>query len=137
MRETLNKAIADIPMPDRMRRLPISSEGYPVPWFVASPKGKPDFRVVNTGAPGRAIRANLCWICGQTLGRFRAFVIGPMCAVNRVSSEPPSHRDCAEYAVKACPHLSHPAAKRNEKGLSEEMLSSFIGGHGLTHNPGV
>ena len=26
--------------------------------------------------------------------------------MNRTSAEPPSHRDCAEFAVKACPFLT-------------------------------
>jgi hypothetical protein len=131
----LNSSIRDIPMPQRMWHLPISDTGYPVPWFVAWINGVPDFRVVDTAKHGRAVRRDLCWLCGQTLGRFKAFTIGPMCAVNRVSSEPPSHRDCAEYAVKACPFLSKPRMRRNDKGLPDETCEP--GGIMLSRNPGV
>jgi hypothetical protein len=34
-----------------------------------------------------------------------------------MSAEPPSHRECAEYAVRACPFLTRPLAVRNERGL--------------------
>src|SRR5262245_17927108 len=111
----LNASIRDIPLPARMARLPISPAGYPVPWFVATIKGEPDFRVIGPDKIARAVRADLCWLCGQTLGRFKAFVGGPMCAVNRTSAEPPSHRECAEYAVRACPFLTRPRMRRNEK----------------------
>jgi len=61
-------------------------------------------------------------------------VIGPMCAVNRVSGEPPSHLACAEFSARACPFLSRPAAERREAGLPDEVSRSV---HGLTRNPGV
>jgi hypothetical protein len=81
----------NVPMPDRVARLP-RARGYPAPWFVAWVEGKPEFRVVREGGVVEAARADRCWICGQRLGRYRAYAIGPMCAVNRTSSEPPSHR---------------------------------------------
>jgi hypothetical protein len=62
------------------------------------------------------------------------FVIGPMCAVNRVSAEPPSHRSCALYAVQACPFLTQPRAKRNEKDMPEHLEPA---GLMLKRNPGV
>src|SRR5215510_13198920 len=134
MRE-LNASIRAIPLPTRMRHLPISATGYPVPWFVNWLDGEPDFRVVGPGRIGRAIRADLCWLCGETLGKFKAFTIGPMCAVNRVSSEPPSHRECAEYAVQACPFLTRPRMRRNEKDVPEDRIDPA--GIMIPRNPGV
>jgi len=131
----LNASIRAIHLPGRMRHLPISATGYPVPWFVGWLDGEPDFRVIGPGRLGRAARADLCWLCGQTLGRFKAFTIGPMCAVNRISAEPPSHRECAEYAVKACPFLTRPRMRRNEKDIPEEAEAPA--GIGLKRNPGV
>lgn len=83
-----------------------------------------------------------CWICGHTRGSFASFVIGPMCAVNRVSSEPPSHRDCAIYAAQVCPFLTRPKMKRNEKGLeadcyNEDGSMKVTGGYSIKRNPGV
>jgi hypothetical protein len=115
MMEKLNASIADIPRPKRLKWLPISPTGYPVPWFVAWIDGVPDFRVADQEKLGRALRRDLCWLCGQTLGRHKAFVIGPMCAVNRTTAEPPCHRDCAEYALRACPFLTKPRMRRNEQ----------------------
>ena len=130
----LNAAIAAIPLPARMRHLPVSDKGFPVPWFVEWIGGKPDFRVMDAGKLRRALKFDLCWLCGQTLGRFKVFTIGPMCAVNRTSAEPPSHRDCAEYAVKACPFLTRPRMRRNDKDLPANSIGA--GGIMLERNPG-
>jgi hypothetical protein len=129
-------SIRDVPMPARIARLPIAPNGMPVPWFVAFINGEPDFRVIDTPKLAIAVMANRCWLCGEQLGKYLAFTIGPMCAVNRVSSEPPSHRECAEYAVRTCPFLSRPRMRRNEKGIPEE-LKETVPGIGFTRNPGV
>lgn len=121
--------------PARIARLKINEKGFPVPWFVAWIDGKPDFRVVGEGKVPEAIRTNSCWICGEPLGRYKAFVVGPMCAVNRVSSEPPMHRECAEYAVKACPFMTQPKRPRRETNLPAEY--SEAAGFGIDRNPGV
>ena len=131
----LNEAIKHIPMPPGMSRRPINERGFPVPWFVANLDGKYDFRVVGPGKILQAYYRNLCWLCGEPLDKFLAFTIGPMCAINRVSSEPPAHRDCAEYACKACPFLAHPNAKRNAKDLPDEVI--VPGGIPIAHNPGA
>jgi hypothetical protein len=104
-----------------------------VPWFVQWIDGAPDFRVMDSEKYVRAIKADLCWLCGQTLGRFKVFTAGPMCAINRTSAEPPSHRECAEYAVKACPFLTRPRARRNSADLPEHQKP---GGIMLERNPG-
>jgi hypothetical protein len=130
----LNNAIKDIAIPARMARLPVNERGYPVPWFVAMIDGKWDFRAIGPGKVKDAYNKKLCWLCGQPLGQFLAFVIGPMCSINRVSSEPPSHRDCAEYAVKACPFLAQPKMRRNEKDMP---AGTVMGGVGIMHNPGA
>lgn len=131
----LNASIRSIPLPARMRHLPINERGYPVPWFVAWIDGVPDFRVVDTPKLAVAIKQRKCWLCGGTLGKYMCFVIGPMCAVNRVSSEPPSHRDCAEYAVKACPFLTQPRMRRNSEDMPEGHVEP--GGIMIARNPGV
>lgn len=125
----------DLPPPTgRIAKLAIDERGYPVPFFVAYVDGKPDHRVMDGAKLVRAVRDKLCWICGEKLGRFVTFTIGPMCAVNRNSAEPPSHLDCAQYSVRACPFLSHPRAHRRDKGLPEGL---GVAGIGLSRNPGV
>ncbi len=129
--------IADIEMPRAVERLPRDHRGYPVPWFVAwigKPK-RPEFRVVGPGKLEQAVQQSRCWICGGLLVGVRAYVVGPMCAVNRVSSEPPSHRACATYAAKACPFLAKPHMRRREPGLPEDAVDPA--GTMLRHNPGV
>jgi hypothetical protein len=131
------------PIPDRILRLPVR-RGYPVPWFVAwldgetpVPRGQgvPDFRVLYPGVTALAHNRGLCWVCGGSLGRYRAFVLGPMCAVNRTSAEPPGHRECADWAARACPFLARPHARRREAGLPEEREAPA--GIALLRNPGV
>lgn len=146
MRE-LNARIRDIPLPRNMLGLPISDKGFPVPYFVAWRKGdkpcrdgdgEPDFRLFGTanGLP-KTIYCHLqqkCWLCGSKLGRYRSFTIGPMCCVNRVSAEPPSHLSCATYAAKACPFLAQPKMRRNLKGTSNFIEAAGIP---IDRNPGV
>ena len=129
----LNASIRDIPVPERMRKLPISDKGFPTPYFVGEFEGKRDFRVIAPGAMAACYHKRICWLCGQPLGQYMAFVIGPMCSVNRISSEPPSHLDCANYAVRACPFLSRPKMRRNEEGVPS--LQDRSAGIAIAHNP--
>ncbi len=110
----------DLPAPPpRIARLPRNHAGYPVPWFVAWIDGTPDFRVIGEGRLDDAIRFRSCWLCGDPLGANAAFVLGPMCGITRTSPEPPSHRDCADYAARACPFLATPNMRRRETGIPE------------------
>ncbi|MEY9460423.1 hypothetical protein [Bradyrhizobium ottawaense] len=117
------------------KRLPVSASGFYVPWFVAWIDREPDFRVIGPGKLAQAVNRKLCWVCGQPLGVYKAFPIGPMCAINRNISEPPSHWKCAEYAVQACPFLSNPRMRRNEKDLPPDHFEPA--GHMIRRNPGV
>ena len=129
---------------ERIARLPVH-RGYPVPWFVAwvdesgSPlargEGEPDFRVIAPDAIESAYYKALCWVCGEFRGRYAAFVAGPMCAVNRTVSEPPSHPECAGWSACACPFLTRPHARRREAGLPEGTVDPA--GIALRRNPGV
>lgn len=121
--------------PPRIARLPRDHANRPVPWFVATVDGVPDFRVVRANGIADAVRFGLCWLCGQRLGANAAFLLGSMCAVNRVSPEPPSHRDCALYAVRACPFLTNPHMRRRTTNLPEDTV--MPDGDMITRNPGV
>jgi hypothetical protein len=131
----LNQRIIHLDMPPRMAHLEISDEGYPVPWFVSWPNGKPDFRAVDTEKLLIAMRHKKCFLCGENLGVHMTFVIGPMCAVNRTSAEPPSHLSCALYSVKACPFLTQPRMRRNEKDMPID--ATHPAGEMIKRNPGV
>lgn len=93
-------------LPERMRSLPIQN-GYPVPWFVPNVNGVYDFRLVDGAKLLPTIQRELCYVCGQKLGAHRTFIMGPISVINRVVPEPPSHPDCAEWSVKACPYLAY------------------------------
>src|SRR5262245_2742625 len=95
------------PVPERMRKLPLH-RGYPVPWFVEWIEGVPDFRIMDGRKLVRAVKEKRCWVCGELMGSYLAFTIGPMCAVNRISAEPPSHRECASFSARGCPFLTRP-----------------------------
>jgi len=119
-------------LPPRMKTMPRDKRGYPVPAFVSWFNGQPDFAVMNPEHLRRCIGQSRCWVCGDQLGTYKAFVIGPMCVVNRVTSEPPSHRDCATFAALNCPFLSRPMAKR-----AEPPEGAVVAGIMIDRNPGV
>ncbi len=123
-------------LPERMKSLPVDHRGFPVPWFVAWQEGKPIFPAMDPEKMARAIKYGNCWVCGERLGRFKTYVVGPMCLINRISSEPPSHIQCAEFAAKNCPFLANPRMGRVpiEKfgGCAENVAGTM-----LERNPGA
>lgn len=123
------------PLPARIAALPLSPRGYPVPWFVEWIDGVPEFRIMDGRKLVRAVREKLCWVCGQPLGSFLAFTVGPMCAINRVAAEPPSHRECAEFSARACPFLARPNMRRRDNALPDDTIKP--GGVMIDRNPGV
>lgn len=122
-------------LPKHMKNLPVDDRGFPVPFFATWENGVPDFRVVMAEKMASAVRHGKCWICGEPLGSFKAFVIGPMCGITRAISDPPSHRECATFAAKHCPFMANPAAKRNPRNLPVDAHDAP--GLGLKRNPGV
>lgn len=134
MTAALNAKLSALQVPRRLRARPVDERGFLVPWFVAIVDGKPDHRVVDTDKMAPAIKHRLCWLCGEPLGRFGTFIIGPMCLVSLNVSEPPSHQDCARFAVQACPFLTQPKAERRE-GLPDQVKPPA--GFGFSRNPGV
>lgn len=134
----MNRVRADLPpLPARIAQLQVDERGYPVPFFVARPDGKPDFRLADPAKQMRCVRNKLCWVCGQLLNEPElAFTIGPMCALNLISADPPSHRECAEWSVKGCPFLVKPQMERREH--EEVMAMGRVGGGiAIKRNPGV
>lgn len=122
------------PIPQKLLSRPIQN-GFPVPWFVAQVEGVYDFRCVDASKFQPAIKHHKCWICGQKLGSYLAFTIGPMCAINRTISEPPSHRECAEWSIKACPFLAQRQEVRRETNLPDNIKEP--GGVAIARQPGA
>lgn len=127
----------DLPrLPEKMRHLPIDPQRrVPVPWFVAWVDGVPEFRAADARKFQEAIRDKRCWVCGEKLGTFLAFVLGPMCCITRTTSEPPCHYVCAEWSARVCPFLTKPRMVRREGNLPEEVVAPA--GIPLDRNPGV
>lgn len=120
----------------RVATLPVAENSYPVPYFVKWIDGKPDFRVVDPDKLVSCINQRLCWICGESMGAYKSFVVGPMGYVNRISSDAHMHFDCADFSVKACPFLINPNAKRREDEMTEAGKHA-VGGHLVEENPGI
>jgi hypothetical protein len=128
------------PLPDRMKSLSID-RGYPVPWFVpwepdAEGNLVPEFRAMDRPKFVAAIKHKLCWVCGQRLGSYLAFVIGPMCGITRTTSEPPCHLECAEWSARNCPFLSRPQAVPRDLAADRPDAVQPAGIH-IDRNPGV
>lgn len=104
-------------MPDRVASLPVDERGFPVPWFVAWFDGRPDFRVVHTPRYGEAWTEERCWVCGQRLGSYRAWVMGPVSVIEGATPEPPAHVDCGQFAARHCPFLANPQMRRSAREL--------------------
>jgi hypothetical protein len=136
---SLDEARDEGRMPARIRALPrCPTRRVPVPWFVAWVGGVPEFRAADRAKWVRAVRDKLCWVCGEPLGRYMTFVIGPMCGLNRTSAEPPSHLDCARWSARNCPFLSRPLMDRREGGMPGGAGTLADGpGHAIARNPGV
>lgn len=126
----------DATWPARILALPGDRAGHPVPWFVAWIDGEPDFRVIRPNGIYEAIKYDRCWVCGDRLGtKWNAFTIGPMCALNRTTAEPPSHRECAIFSATHCPFLTTPAMGRRESRMPDGALNPA--GTMIRRNPGV
>ena len=120
--------------PRMMHGLPDDQRGYPIPYFVDYVGGEPEFRAFDQMKLVECLNKRLCWVCGKPLYREMVFVIGPMCGINRVNSEPPNHRECALYSVRNCPFLSRPHMVRREGDMPEEPKFAGIA---FKRNPGV
>jgi hypothetical protein len=124
-------------LPKFMQHLPVV-RGYPVPWFVDWIDGVPEFRAMDGRKLVRAVRERLCWVCGRLLRGPYVFVVGPMCGINRVSSEPPSHIECGRWSARNCPFLSKPdMVRREDDVVNNAAFREQAAGIPIARNPGV
>jgi hypothetical protein len=119
-----------------MRRLPLDERGYPVPWFVQWIDGRPEFRAMSREKWVKAVHERRCWVCGDYLGAYLSYVIGPMCGINRTTSEPACHKECAVWSAKNCPFLSRPTMVRREDAFTDGLKAN-VAGIMQERNPGV
>lgn len=102
----------DIPL--RMRRRPVDQHGRPIPFsqFLRA-DGSPDFRILDTMKVRDCVSHRRCGMCGEVMGRHIFFVGGPICVANGIFNDPPMHRDCAVFALRACAHLNRAKGRYN------------------------
>jgi hypothetical protein len=97
----------DVPVPPRLASRPRDRRGYVVPYaqFVDR-DGVPQFQVMDDVQVQNCLTRRCCGLCGQPMGKHIYFIGGDLCVRNGFFHDPPMHRECAEYALRACPHLA-------------------------------
>ncbi len=114
----------NLEIPKELAHLKIDERGYPIPYFVSWIDGKPEFRFLNAERLDMIIKRKVCHICGKKLPTdYQYFVSGPIGLGNTISTDAPMHRICAEFSLKACPHLFLQKAARRE---NDERAKSLI-----------
>ncbi len=138
--------ITNVEVPKQMQGRP-KYGGYIVPYFVAwylddkpvnekVPGAVPSFVTIDIQRATFCRTNNLCWCCGKQLGAHKWFVFGPASAIAQTSVEPPSHAECAHYAVQVCPFILDP--DRNMRGPTvPTKLGQAVNPGVSVHNPGV
>ena len=99
-------------IPRRLRQRPRTPAGLPIPYLVVTlPDGRPDFRTSDPERWLTVCRRRLCALCGQPLNRSGGWFIGGAKSITlRTFTDPPMHRECAEFALRTCPFLAMPKA---------------------------
>jgi hypothetical protein len=95
--ELLRKGLPSLP--PRMRTLPRSEDGQPIPYLLTQVASKFESSLGPDLVMTTLCDRKQCWICGQQLGRYAAFVSEPVTSVTKISRTPPAHHDCAKYAA--------------------------------------
>ena len=92
-------------IPDFLTHLP-THHGLPVPFSQAWLNGKPDFRTLDPDKTIHSVLKTLCAICGRRLGERSYFIGGERSKASHLFTDPPMHKDCAEFATQTCPFVS-------------------------------
>lgn len=130
----LSSSFRGVTIPGKMMTLRRLPSGMPVPKFATWKDGVPDLAVMNPEYFRRALTGRLCWICGNKLGRFAAFVGGPKSAASGHYTEAPCHKECAEFAAQVCPYIV--TGKNMRRAVSAEVCEMLETG-GDPNNPEV
>lgn len=104
----------EIDIPNRLKRFPLWLGKYPIFFTVTVRDGVPDFRVLSRRKQIECYHKNWCHLCGQPLksadgGRAMVwFILEPTEFEFRMTYQNgPMHRECAQYAARACPYLAN------------------------------
>lgn len=111
--------LASVPVPRTVRYLRKDARGYPVPFIVMwDQAGTPHFPVNDAAKVARVLKHRACAICGRGLNGPGWFVGGPRSFLHPHGAflDPPSHEECARYAVQVCPYIAAPSYARRIDG---------------------
>jgi hypothetical protein len=101
--------------PARIRKLPRDTHGHPIPWFAwRDAEGQVHITTIDQQKRRWSYQFGICQICGQRLGAYKAFALGPNQVETRTTTEGPAHPGCVRYALRVCPFLSNPNWKRHD-----------------------
>jgi hypothetical protein len=99
-------------IPTRLAHRPRDRRGYVIPFVTFLDKdGEPQFKIMDDERVKRCLVHRLCALCGNQMGRHIFFIGGNLCVANGIFYDPAMHRECAEYALRACPHIVHASGK--------------------------
>lgn len=110
------------PVPKSMRTLERDARGYPIPWIVLRDKtGAPQFTINESRLVSDCLTKRLCAICGKRISGGFWFVGGSRAFLHERGAflDPPTHMECAEYALRVCPFL---AARRYDGRIDDHKL---------------
>lgn len=112
-------------IPPELEHLPIDERGYPIPFFVGKINGKINFKYQDRKKMEACIQHRWCPICAKRLDKVFSYVItGPRGLKNRVVSDAPMHRLCAEFTLQACPHIHFQKSERKENVEGTYILTN-------------
>jgi hypothetical protein len=113
-------------IPKFLSHLKTDERGYPIPYFVAYLKGKPDFRLLDETKREICIHKKMCSVCGKKLvDRYFYFISGEKGKMNCISTDAAMHKECAEYSLEVCPHLLYEKAGRRNAGIEFVAVPDF------------
>lgn len=94
------------PIPQRLARRPTRG-GLVVPWISLQIGDRAHLGEVHNIKRVRCLVDGLCQIDGQPLGGGPYLFLGTQSAIDQgFSSEPPMHRECGAYSIRACPMVN-------------------------------
>lgn len=112
-----------IDIPEFLKHLPVY-RGYPVPYFVPKDEnGVYQLKYASQEKMNSCLLYHKCCVCFKPLiDENYWFISGPMGLQTQTDGHPPMHRECAEYSLKACPHLFF---ERTHRTTEEEDAQPF------------
>lgn len=117
-----HKVSEPVPLPKRMRRCARDRRGMPIPYLMM-----PDSQVtMDMVKMVQCFIQKKCMICGQKLDNKKWFIGGQAASRHRLFTDPAMHEECARYAMRICPFLTHSEMKyrkKYEEGFTDPHVS--------------